>query len=202
MITTVETNSIAARVWPSRLTDRPRLRAVAVGVVALALALTLASCSSSPAALTPSESLNAGLVAFSQANFSQARADYEAVLQNDPGNKYGLNKIAWYDLGVLDQRIGRAAEASSEYQQALVLDPKYTSALYNLAILQTLKDPSNAISLYEQALATSPKDPNIQWNLGLLLYNRGHLAKGRALLKSAMKISPSLKSRLPKHVKL
>jgi tetratricopeptide (TPR) repeat protein len=202
MITTVETKSVAARVWPGRRTDRPRLRAVAVGVVVFALTLTLASCSSSPAVLTPTQSLNAGLVAFSQANYSQARADYEAVLQKDPSNKYGLNKIAWYDLGVLDQRLGRAAAASSEYKQALVLDPKYTSALYNLAILETLSDPSHAISLYEQALATSPKDPNIQWNLGLLLYNRGHLARGRALLKSALKISPSLRSKLPKHVKL
>jgi Tfp pilus assembly protein PilF len=201
MITTVETKSVA-RVRPGRLMDHPRFCVVAVGVVVLAMSLALASCSSSPAVLTPTQSLNAGLVAFSQASYSQARADYEAVLHKDPSNKYGLNKIAWYDLGVLDQKIGRAAAARSEYRQALVLDPRYTSALYNLAILQTPKDPSNAISLYEQALATSPKDPNVQWNLGLLLYNRGHLAKGRALLKSALKISPSLTRKLPKDVTL
>jgi tetratricopeptide (TPR) repeat protein len=202
MITKVETKSVAARVRPSRLTDRRRLCAVAVGVVVLASTLALASCGSSTVAPTPPQSLNAGLVAFSQGNYSQARADYEAVLGKDPSNRYGLNKIAWYDLGVLDQRIGRAAAAISEYRQALVLDPKYTNALYNLAILQTLRDPSNAISLYEQALATAPKNPNIQWNLGLLLYKRGHVAKGRALLKSALKISPSLRSKLPKDVTL
>ncbi|MGA8295786.1 MAG: tetratricopeptide repeat protein [Acidimicrobiales bacterium] len=167
----------------------------------LALALTLSSCGSH-AALTPPELLNAGITAFTQGNDSQARADYQKVIKHDPKNTYGLDKIAWYDLGVLDQKLGNTSSARSEYQQALLIDPKYTNALYNLAVLETPTNPSNAIALYREDLAISPKDPNIRWNLGLLLYKSGNVAAGRAFLKSAIRIDPSIAVKLPKDVKL
>ena len=175
--------------------------ALFVSVGAFALALTLAGCGSK-AALTPPQKLDAGIAAFSQGNYNEARSDYKAVLKDDPSNKYGLNKIAWYDLGVLDQKAGDAAAARSEYQQALLIDPKYPNALYNLAVLETSTSPANAVSLYRQALALAPTNPNIRWNLGLLLYRRGHTAQGVALLKSAIKIDPGIAVKLPKDVKL
>jgi tetratricopeptide (TPR) repeat protein len=142
------------------------------------------------------------LAAFLTRNYPLARADYKAVLKEDPTNKYRLDKIAWYDLGVLDQKLGDRSAARSEYAQALKLDPKYVDALYNMGVLETSTDVSVAINLYRRALALAPKSPDIRWNLGLLLYDTGHVAQGRVLLKSAIELSPSIAARLPKNVTL
>jgi Tfp pilus assembly protein PilF len=176
-------------------------RVISMCVVALGTTLILGGCGSK-AALTPGQRLNAGIAAFSESNFSQARSDYKEVIKNDPSNSHGLNKIAWYDLGVLDQQLGHTQAANSEYQQALLIDPRYPNALYNLAVLDTSSNPSRAINLYRRALVLTPANPNIRWNLGLLLYKTGHVIEGRALLKSAIKIDPGIAVKLPKGVKL
>lgn len=186
---------------PARFGDRGIVRSIPFVGAGLAFALIVSSCGSH-AALTPAELLNAGITAFAQGNDNQARTDYKKVIQRDPRNTTGLDKIAWYDLGVLDQKLGNESSARSEYQQALLIDPKYTNALYNLAVLETPANPANAIALYRQDLAVSPNDPNIRWNLGLLLYKTGDVAAGRAFLKSAIRIDPSIAVKLPKDVKL
>jgi tetratricopeptide (TPR) repeat protein len=178
-----------------------RHRAVASGVLVLVLATVLAGCGST-SSVSPTQSLNAGLFAFSQRNYPEARADHNAVVRDDPNNTYGLKLLAWYDLGVLDQKLGRTVAAGSEYRAALAPDPKYTNALYNLAVLESPKDPIAVISLYREAYALSPRDPNVQWNLGLLLYSRGQVAEGRKFLNNAIRIDASLRARLPKSVKL
>lgn len=135
-------------------------------------------------------------------NDTQARADYQAVIAKDVGNKLGLAKVAWYDLGVLDQRLGQSTNAEAEYQQAVELDPSYTSALYNLATIETTTDPKGAIQLYQQILSIEPDNPNSEFNLGLLLYDNGQIAQGRADLNKAIAAAPSLASRVPSGVSL
>jgi tetratricopeptide (TPR) repeat protein len=184
-----------------RRSHAPLREALFLVIVALAGAMTLASCGSH-AALTMAQRLNAGLDAYTAGNYTQARSDYEQVIRQDPSNKDGLDQVAWYDLGVLDQKLGNYAAARSDYQQVLLLDPKYVNALYNLAVLEAPKDPSGAISLYQQALVLAPTNPDIPWNLGLLLYAAGDVAQGRKYLKIAIKLDPAIASRLPKNVTL
>lgn len=172
---------------------------------AVVIAAALAGCSPStspPPSLTPPQLLSAGISAAAKGNSDQSRADYQAVIQHDPSDRYGVNSLAWYDLGVLDQKEGHLRAAHSEYQYALNLDPKSVHALYNLAVLETTSDPVGAVSLYRKVLTLRPNDPNSQWNLGLLLYRSGQVAEGRMLLNSAIKLAPSLAKKLPSGVTL
>lgn len=178
-----------------------RWRQVKVGGLVFGAGLLLSACT--PATLTPAERLNAGLSASSAGNYTAARGDYQDVLRSDPTDKYGLNNIAWYDLGVLDQTLGNASAAISEYREAILLDPKYVSAFYNLGVLEsTIHHEAAAIAYYRDALALSPADPNIQWNLGLLLYEHGYIAQGRQYLRSAIRTNSGFLQKLPKNVHL
>jgi tetratricopeptide (TPR) repeat protein len=92
--------------------------------------------------------------------------------------------------------------SAADYRKALLVDPNYQSALYNLAILDTPTAPQSAILLYQQILAISPKDPNTLYNLGLLLYQSGQVVQGQTMLRQAISLAPSLAAKLPATVKL
>jgi tetratricopeptide (TPR) repeat protein len=174
---------------------------VAIGF--LAIGVTAAACQSTSSPPPNAAKLfQQGLKAQSGGRLTAARADYEAVLAKDPTNHDGNNKYVYYDLGVIDQGEGNASKAAAEYRQALLVDPTYTSALYNLAIIETPTSPQSAILLYQQILAIKPKDTNTLYNLGLLLYDSGQTAEGQTLLKEAIAAAPSLAAKLPSTVKL
>lgn len=200
MTAPVEINRILA-LWDRGASFRPRLRFRFLVVAVVSSALVLGGCGSK-SALTPLQRLSAGLSAYGKGNYNQARSDYRKVLGQIHNNADELQQDAWFDLGVLDQKLGNNTEASSEYHRALQIDPNFTDALYNLATLVAARNPTSAISLYRRALRNSPSDASVQWNLGLLLYSAGQIKQARALLRSAIRIDPSFTSRLPKNVKL
>lgn len=141
----------------------------------------------SPAAL-----LQQGLDAQAAGRLDQARRLYLEVLAKDPANT-----VAHYDLGVIHQQEGAAKEAENDYEQALATDAGFRPALFNLAVLVTPTDPARAIALYRRLLAIEPNDANVLLNLGLLLVQAGRADEGRADLAAAVRINPSLASRVP-----
>jgi Tfp pilus assembly protein PilF len=160
----------------------------------LALGLVGAACShgSSTSRATVADLLQAGLRAQTTGHASEAREDFALVVSKDP-----KNYIAWYDLGVIDQGRRAAQVAAQEYQRAIKLSPNYKPALFNLATLETSRNPTHAVDLYQRLLSLDPNDPNVNFNLGLLLIQEGQTAAGKAHLATALRIDPSLASRLP-----
>jgi tetratricopeptide (TPR) repeat protein len=134
----------------------------------------------------------AGLAAQSHGELDLAVSDYQAALQKDPTNKF-----AYYDLGVVYQGRNDATNASANYKKALLIDPAYAPALFNLATIEATSDPQGAITLYKQILTANPKDANSAFNLGLLLISTGDTANGKAELTVAVALDPNLKSRVP-----
>jgi Tfp pilus assembly protein PilF len=187
---------------------RSLLRLWALPGIVIAAGVLAAACSS-PAAVpnssgsngaatgSPNQLLNDGVSALNSGNVSSARADFNAILSTDPSNKYGDNKIAYYDLGVLNQTQGDKTAAESDYQNAIKIDPTYTGAEYNLAIEETAADPSGAIALYRQVVSDNPSDVNAIYNLGLLLYETGQKTEGDTYLNQALQMAPSLSKKLP-----
>lgn len=190
--------------------SRPALWLLGIG----ALALGAAACSSSPSpgasSNTPGASSNtpastkqgerlvtAGLKAESEGHVQTAIHDFEAAVAASPNNQY-----AYYDLGVIyQQQLNNLGAAASWYQKALLVDPKYRPALFNLAILDTVKNPTEAINLYKKILQINPNDADTNFNLGILLISQHQTAQGQADISKALALDPSLASRLPKGYK-
>lgn len=66
----------------------------------------------------------------------------------------------WNELGVLDRKQGRFAEAEQAYRRAIELEPAYATAYYNLAVLYELYIPRPDLALenYERYLQIGGAD--------------------------------------------
>jgi Flp pilus assembly protein TadD len=125
-------------------------------------------------------------------NAAAARLDYLKVLKIDPLSKYG-----YYDLGVLYQQSAKLAPAKAAYTDALLIDPRFQPALFNLAILDSTNEPGTALELYHQLVKVSPKSPSAWFNMALLEAAMGSGAQASNDLHRAIKLNPSLSARVP-----
>ena len=153
-----------------------------------------------PVPQAPTASANAlisqGLSAESHGESQKALTDFKEAADKNPGSA-----IAYYDLGVVyQQSLNDANEATNEYNKAILADPSYKPALFNLATLETSSDPQAAIGVYNQLLKLNPNDVNVLFNLGLLLIAQNQGTQGHIDLKKAISLDPSLASRVPKGI--
>jgi Flp pilus assembly protein TadD len=151
-----------------------------------------AATSSSNPASKAAALLEQGLAAQSHGQLDVAKAAYLQVVQLDPTNKY-----AHYDLGVIYQQLSALDDAATEYNKALAIDTSYKPAIFNLAVLETTRNPNHAVELYRRLLVLNPKDANVHLNLGLLLVQIGKKSEGAAEISTALKLNPALASRVP-----
>ena len=96
--------------------------------------------------------LSAGIAQANAKQYQAAETTFRNVLVISPRNKF-----AWYNLGLLAQIQNQTASALSAYSRALSIDPRYTPAMYNKAILLERKDPRAALALYKQITSINPK---------------------------------------------
>ena len=89
--------------------------------------------------------------------------------------KYGVNTMAFYCLGILydhlvhgtdDKKEKKRLEkkARSYYKQALKLDPNFAQAYYGLGRILLNKKDKRALVWYQKALDVNPKDSKLQYN--------------------------------------
>ncbi|WP_171053231.1 tetratricopeptide repeat protein [Streptomyces marianii] len=173
--------------------------AVAAGAVTWAVMshpATTPDGKSEEAPLTPLTAhalLQAGHVQAQHKDFDGAEATYKRVLEMEP-----RNKLAWYNVGVVSARDGRPDEALKAYVAALKIDPSFTSALLNQAVLLKTSDPDRAITLLERAVANNPKASTAHFQLGDTLSRKGRDGEARTAYRSAVAADPSLHSQVPK----
>ena len=86
---------------------------------------------------------------------------------------------AYNDLGVVLERLGRAAEAEVLYRTALQFDPDFAAANSNLGVLLTDAGREHeAESCFRAALASQPDFQQVSFNLAQLLLRQGRFAEG------------------------
>ena len=161
----------------------------------VAIALVAAACSSgSPSVSSSADALIAqGLSAESSGQTQEALTDFNAALKKNPASA-----IAYYDLRTIYQEhLSNPTQAIAEYNKALLADPTYIPAMYNLATAQSSSDPQAAIDEYNKIIALSPNDANALFNLGLLLIAQNQPLPGHSDLKKAIAMTPSLAQRVP-----
>jgi tetratricopeptide (TPR) repeat protein len=172
-------------------------RAMVVPAVLMCVAALAAGCGSGSGSPSNGVAANTlirqGLSAESSGQTQQAISDFTAAVAKNP-----TSAIAYYDLGVIYQLyLKQPSQAASYYNKAILANPKYHPALYNLAIVETPSNPQAAISLYNQLIQSNPNDSNSLYNLGLLLIHEGQQTQGQADVTKAIFINPALKNRLP-----
>jgi tetratricopeptide (TPR) repeat protein len=106
--------------------------------------------------------------------------------------------LAEFDIGYIYQREGLLEASARAYSSALAIDANFTSALYNLAVLETKPDPSKAASLYVRLLRIDPTAASVNFSYGLLLISTGRRTTGETYVAKALRLDPALKSRVPK----
>ena len=96
-----------------------------------------------------------------------------------------------YDLGLVLDRVGRAAEAGVEYQRALDRDPNHLDALNNLgAALASQGQLDAAAHLFERLVAVDPEDADARANLGVVLIAAGAYDLATRQFREALRLEP------------
>jgi tetratricopeptide (TPR) repeat protein len=96
--------------------------------------------------------INAGIAQANAKQYDQATTTFRDVLVLSPNNKF-----VWYNLGLIAQVQNHFSPALADYSKALAIDPKYTPAMYNKAILLERTDLHSALALYQQITSINPK---------------------------------------------
>ena len=95
---------------------------------------------------------------------------------------------------LIDAAHANYTQAAQKYEVVLGIDPTYTPALFNLAILRKNSgDSAQAVALYRRLLAVNPKYAAAHMNLGLLLRATGQKQAGDAEVRQAITLNPKLK---------
>jgi Flp pilus assembly protein TadD len=89
--------------------------------------------------------------------------------------------------GVAYEQMGDKKRAKEDYEAALAVNPRYSDAANNLAMLLVNEDSTSgrALELAEMAKASSPDDPRISDTLGWVLYKRGDYNRAVGLFMEA-----------------
>jgi tetratricopeptide (TPR) repeat protein len=97
----------------------------------------------------------------------------------------------YYELGATLIRLDRPAEAITELQSALKLDPQDLDAKYDLAyaLLETQQKEA-AIPLLRSVLAVNPNYSEAQYQLGKVLLDQDKVDEAAKHLEAAAKLDP------------
>jgi Flp pilus assembly protein TadD len=163
-----------------------------VTVLALVAAGIVNLNTAQPDAAQAAADVSAGVTAQRQGHIDDALEDFRQALAHEP-----RDAVAYYDLGTVQSAQGDTSPAVQDYDAALQFNGNYVPALYNLALLLTPSDPNEAVSLYQRAIEVSPADSAPYLNLGFVLHALGHDSEARTAFAAAVRIDPTLASRVP-----
>jgi tetratricopeptide (TPR) repeat protein len=171
----------------SRPSGRARRNGIGRLLGTALILIVLAACSSKSQTQQASDELNAGLQAASAGNTDVAVQHYQACLTHDNQNEFCI-----YNLGVNAQRLNQLLQAENDYRLALLIDPNFPSALFNLATIRAADGGQDeAIALYQHYIALAPNDAGAHVNLGILLASKGDQTGAAAEFAMALKLDPS-----------
>ncbi|MFC9676354.1 tetratricopeptide repeat protein [Streptomyces sp. NPDC056949] len=136
--------------------------------------------------------LQAGILQQNNHDLEGADRTYRRVLELDARNKF-----AWYNLGVIAHGAGRAADARADYDKALKVDPAFTSALFNEALLLETSDPDRAGDLLKRVIAGNTKAGTAHLHLGRIFHQKKRDDKAADEFRRAVADDPSLRSQVP-----
>lgn len=166
----------------------------------LPLALTLLLCPCSLASPTDAKVQERPLPpASSQPELTQeTRGDllmihHQYLEAIDAYRKAEPSAVVWNKLGIAYHHVYALEQAKMDYQQALILRPKYPEALNNLgAVYYGEKDYRRAEKLYRHSIKLDPRSASAYSNLGTAYFAEGKIKQGVIAYRAAFAIDPSI----------
>jgi len=117
---------------------------------------------------------------------TEARARYERLVQDDPGNPVFLGQLA-----EMDRRSGDPRRAVELYRRAAAIAPEDRDVRYNLAVtLEEAGDREEAFTALQEAITLDPGRPEAHNALGVALALRGNLEGAHQQLVQAAELDP------------
>lgn len=186
-----------------RVTSPPFLALVLCGGLFAACASTKndrtsqsASIGAASKPLTPAQRAEHAFLALSKriereqktasTDWAKAEASYLALT-----TKYPKLGVAWFNLGVIQERLGKDALASSAYRKVMSLDPTLSVARENLAALVLRQgDKRQAITILREVVALDPGASVARLALGRSLLAAGRVDEAIALSQAALAADP------------
>jgi tetratricopeptide (TPR) repeat protein len=98
------------------------------------------------------------------------------------------NAYTYTILGVALNRAGREEEAKANLEVALVLDPTYEEAYFNLGLIKRRTDQSEAERLFLKALEIDPEYSNAHRELGWLFNKRGDFVQAEYHIRRSLEL--------------
>src|SRR5271169_4502616 len=102
--------------------------------------------------------------AMDRKDYQAAVTAYQEYLAEKPDDA-----TVHYDLGYAYTAMQKPAEAKTEYEKAISLDPKMAAAYQNLGVTLIPTDPAAAITPLQHATDLMPADARTKWLLGVAL---------------------------------
>jgi len=131
--------------------------------------------------------INTGIAQANAKQYQQAETTFRDVLVVSPNNKF-----AWYNLGLIAQVENQTSTALADYSKALSIDPKYTPAMYNKAILLERANLYSALALYQQITSINPKAATAYLRESFVYGRFGDKSKAKEARARALALDSSL----------
>jgi tetratricopeptide (TPR) repeat protein len=174
---------------------------VLCAAVACAALPCVAACSSTPPAQSPSEpevdlagadeaaespEFDQGVDAIGKGDFATAHTHFLAVVSDQPNNAKGH-----FYLGVAEQNLGKNAEASKSYEQAVTLDANLAEAWVNWSALHLdAGEFDQALGIVDRGLARHTNHAGLMYNRALSLAGSGKTTDAVVAYRNALAADP------------
>ena len=102
--------------------------------------------------------LNLGLLYLQDSRLPEAEAAFKAALQVTPSNP-----IAGDELGIVERKLGKFADAEAAYLGAIASEPNYAPAHLNLGVLYDLylSEPQKALEQFERYIEIAGENKQV-----------------------------------------
>ncbi len=127
-----------------------------------------------------------GLSFLRQGRLEEAKAEYTASLEADPGQARVFVQMA--AIALLENKL---VEAEGLLNQALDITPGFVEAYSNLGLIASLRgDAAGARSWYDKAVAIDPEFPAVYRRVGDMHFEKGEWEKALAAYRTAAEKFP------------
>ncbi len=131
------------------------------------------------------DNVSSGYDALVRGAYDMALSFYDAALKEEPNSVLALS-----GRGAALQKMGKAAEANTAYEQVLKLDPTNREALSNLTVAVGDRSPNEALTRLLDLERTYPAFSPIKAQIGLTYAKLGSMNEALGYMRRATQMSP------------